>query len=99
MKTLFGITPKILFYVSLCVIGYFCLLCMNAYIIKSNFFLIGVLQEILTLPLLFIQFVLLFVSMQYCFNDKFKIKSYSLWTFILLLISNFYFLGSFIISF
>ena len=91
-------TSEKLFFVSLAVVGYFCLLCLNAYVIKSSFVLIGVFQELLTLPLLLFQLVLLVLSIMHCINDKFRIKTYSLWTFLILLISNSIFLGSIIIS-
>ena len=84
---------KRLFLMSLCVIGYFCLLGLNAYIVKSNFILIGVFQELLTLPLLFIQFVLLVFSIIFVIKGNFRIKTYSFWTFLLLLISNSFCLG------
>ena len=96
MKNL--LTSKRLLFVSLAVVGYFCLLSLNAYIIKSDFVLIGVFQELLTLPLLLLQLVLLVLSVMHCIKDKFRIKTYSLWTFLVLLISNSIFIGSIIIS-
>jgi len=99
MKTVFEKFPaKILFFVSLGVIGYFCLLCLNTYIIKSDFVLIGVFQELLTLPLLLVQLALFILSIIHSINDKFRFNSYSLWTFLILLVSNSIFLGSLIIS-
>jgi hypothetical protein len=89
-------STKRLFFVSLGVAGCFCLLCLNAYIVKSDFVLIGVFQELLTLPLMLIQLALFVLSIMYCMNDKFRIKSYSLWTFLILLVSNSLFLGSII---
>ena len=91
-------TGKRLFFVSLVVVGYFCLLCLNAYFFKSNFVLIGVFQELLTLPLLLFQLALLFFSIMHCIKDKFRIITYSFWTFLILLISNSFFLGSFILT-
>ena len=97
MKILFDwLPPKRFFFVSLGVVGYFCLLLLNAYIIKSDFVLIGVFQELLTLPLLFIvQPGLLLFSIVNCVNEKFRLKSWSLATFLVLLISNLFFLGGF----
>ena len=90
-------TSKRLFFVSLAVAGYFCLLCLNAYVVRSDFVLIGVFQELLSLPLLLFQLALLFFSIMHCVKEKFRIKTYSLWTFLILLISNSFFLGSIII--
>ena len=86
------------FFVSLGVIAYFCFLLLNAYIIHSRFVLIGFIQEILTLPLLLFQLILFVFSLTYCIKDKFRIKTYSFWSFLFLLVSNSYFLGSLIIS-
>ena len=61
---------KIFFYLSLCVVGYFCLLLLNAYVIKSDFVLIGVFQEMLTIPLLFFQLVLLALTVIRCFREN-----------------------------
>ena len=96
MKKLFE--GKTLFFVSLGVVGYFCLVCLNTYIVKSDFVLIGVFQEMLTLPLLLFQLVLLVLSVINCIKDKFRIKTYSFYSFIILLVSNSYFLGSLIMS-
>jgi len=86
-----------LFFVSLGVVGYFCLLCLNACIFKSDSVLIGVFQEMLTLPLLIIQLALFIISIIYCINDRFRFKSYTLWTLFILLVSNLFLLGSFIV--
>lgn len=86
---------KMFFFVSLCVVGYFCLLCLNAYVVKSDFILIGVFQELLTLPLIFFQLVLLVFSILHCLKDKFRIKTYSFWSFIVLLVSNLFVFTSF----
>ena len=99
MKTVYEKFPaKILFFVSLGVVGYFCLLCLNANMIKSDFVLIGVFQELLTLPLLLVQLILFILSIIYCINNKFRFKSYSLWAFFILLVGNSIFLGSLIIG-
>lgn len=86
---------KIFFFVSLCVVGYFCLLCLNIYIVKSDFILIGIFQELLTLPLILFQLVLLVLSILNCIKDKFRIKAYSFWSFLVLLVSNLFVLTSF----
>jgi hypothetical protein len=87
------------FFLSLGVVGYFCLLSLNNYVIKSTFVLIGVFQEMLTLPLLFlVQPILLVLSVKYCIKDKFRIKTYSFWSFVILLVSNSFLIGSFVLS-
>ena len=93
-------TGKLFFFVSLGVVGYFCLLFLNFYFIKANFILIGVFQELMTFPLLFLyQPMLLVLSILHCIKDKFRIKTYSFWSFLILLISNAYFLvGNFIVA-
>jgi len=80
------ITQK-LFYLSLCVAGYFVLLWINAYAIKFNLALIGFFQELLTIPLLIVLLFLFILSVKYCIDDKFRIKKYSFWTFFTLLIT------------
>ena len=99
MKTLIDLfAGKFLFYLSLGVVGYFCLVCLDTYVIKSDFVLIGVFREMLTLPLLLFQLVLLVFSIINCIKEKFRIKTYSFWSFLVLLVSNSIFLGSLIIS-
>ncbi|HTO16343.1 MAG TPA: hypothetical protein VLZ83_11260 [Edaphocola sp.] len=92
------ISNKNLFYFSLGIAGYFLLLFVNAYIIKSDFILIGVFQELLTIPMLIIQLFLLFISIKHCIKDEFRIKEYSFWAFSILLVSNLSTLGSLIIT-
>ncbi len=92
------ISNKNLFYFSLLTAGYFILLCVNAYIIKSDFILIGVLQELLTLPMLIIQLFLFLISIKHCIKDKFRIRQYSFWAFSILLVGNLSTLGSLIIT-
>lgn len=86
---------KNFFFVSLGVVVYFCMLCLNAYVIKSDFIYIGIFQELLTLPLILFQLVLLVLSILHCIKDKFRIKTYSFWSFFILLISNSFVLISF----
>ena len=87
---------KRFFCVSLGVVGYFCFLLLNTYVIKSDFCLIGVLQELLTLPLLIFQLALLVLSVIHCIKDKYRIRTYSFWSFIMLLVSNAFCIGSFV---
>ena len=87
------------FLMSLSVVGYFCLLYLNAYVIKADFVLIGFFQEILTFPfLILVQPTLLVLSFVSFVENKFRIKTYSFWSFLILLVSNVFFLGDFILS-
>ena len=88
-------TSKKLFFVSLGVIGYFCLLFLNAYVVKSDLILIGVFQELLTLPLMMFQLTLLVFSVLHWIKDRFRIKTYSFVSLLILLASNFFILASF----
>lgn len=87
---------KKFFFMSLSVTAYFCLLYLNTYIVKSNSVLIGIFQELLTLPLILFQLLLLILSILYCIKDKFRIITYSFWSFLILLISNLFIFKSFI---
>ncbi len=89
---------KRFFFLSLGVVGYFCLLYLNAYVIKSDFVLIEFFQEILTLPLICVQFVLFIFSIIYCIRDRFRIKTYSFWMFFILLVNNSFVIGSFVMA-
>jgi hypothetical protein len=98
-KLLRNFAGKKFFFVSLGTAGYFCFLLLNAYVIKSNFVLIGVIQEMATLPLMFfVQPALLVLSIILCINEKFQIKSYSFGAFFILLASNSFCLGNFFYS-
>ncbi len=79
---------KQLFYLSLIIIVYFVILITNAYIIKCENTLVRVIQEYLTLPILLSQLVILGVSIKFVMEDKFKVKTYSFWTFVLMFISS-----------
>ncbi len=76
------INEKKLFYLSFCIAGYFLLLCLNTYIIKSNFILIGVFQELLTIPMLIVLLLVFILSVKYSVDDKFRMNKYSFWTFL-----------------
>ena len=98
MKKLFEkFTGKLFFIVTLCVVGYFCFLLLNYYVLKLEFFLISFFHEIFGIQLLFFQVLLLALSIVHCIKDKFRIKKYSFWSFLILLTSNSFFLGSIIL--
>lgn len=82
------ISEKKLFWISFAVVGFFCLLYLNAYCVKSDLAFIGWFQELLTIPFMFFQFILLLISIGYCIKDKFRVNRYSFWSFFILLINN-----------
>lgn len=82
------ISEKKLFWISLVIVGFFCMLYLNAYFIKSDSIIIGWFQELLTIPFMLFQFVLLVISILYCVKDKFRVNGYSFWSFFILLLNN-----------
>lgn len=90
------ISEKTLFWISVAIALFFCLLCLNAYCVKSDFILIGWLQELLTIPCILLQFLFLILSIFYSIKDKFSVNRYSFWSFIILLITNLFVICSFI---
>lgn len=96
METIFkAISEKKLFWISTAVILYFCLLYFNAYCVKSEIVLLGWFQELLTIPFLLFQFILLILSILYCIKGKFQVNSYSFWSFAILLINTLFVIWSF----
>ena len=98
MKRLAG---KGFFFVSLGVVGYFGFLLLDYYVFHiDNITIIHIIRffgEILTLPLMFLfQPALLVLSIMLCVKDKFRIRTYSFWSFLILLVSNAFCIGSFI---
>jgi len=99
MATIYHKTAgKVFFFISLGVVTYFCFLLLNSYVLHLKFTAIGVFQELLTLPLLLFQLVLLVFSVINCINEKFRIKSYHFWSFLILISSNSYLLATLIIA-
>ena len=105
MKKLFKIlSGKTLFFMTLGLAGFFCLIILSWYlynlgssIILINF--INVLGNMLMLPMLFLVYpALLILSVIHCIHEKFRIKSWSFGSFLILLVSNPFFVGSIINS-
>ena len=82
------ISEKKLFWISFAIIGYFCLLYLNAYFAKSDLVFIGWIQELLTIPFILFQFILLIISILYCIKDTFRVNRYSFGSFFILLTNN-----------
>ena len=81
------LSEKIIFFITILIIGYFVFITVNQYIIKSNNFWLGFIRELITIPLLIFQIFLFLITIIQCIINKFKIKTYSFLTFIILLIS------------
>lgn len=90
------ISEKKLFWISFAIVGYFCLLYLNAHFAKSDLVLIGWVQELLTIPFILFQFILLIIAIMYCIKDTFRINRYSFWSFSILLINNLFVICSLI---
>ncbi len=65
---------------------YFMLLFLNYHFFKLDFVLIGFFQELLTIPMLLLQFVLLFYAVKFAIRDKFSFKKSSVYLLLFLLI-------------
>ncbi len=79
---------KIFFYISCGLTLYFGFLFLDAYVIHSKFVLIGVFRELFTIPALFIQLLMLGVTFNNWRREKFQLKSYSFWSFLMLIITS-----------
>lgn len=64
------ITNKNILIAAIMVALYFAILFSNTYIFKSDAVLIGVFQEVLTIPMLILQFVVLFLAVKKMIESK-----------------------------
>ncbi|MEZ0607953.1 hypothetical protein ACAW74_05520 [Fibrella sp. WM1] len=92
-------TNKALCLLSLLTIGYFFLLCINGYLIRLNNPLLGAIQELVTIPALALEIVLLVVaakrlSQTGLFRDRYLLTSFSV-----LCLNAFFIIGSFALAF
>ncbi|KAB4452134.1 hypothetical protein GAN75_21175 [Bacteroides thetaiotaomicron] len=90
------ISEKKLFWISFAIVGYFCLLYLNAYFAKSDLVFIGWVQELLTIPFILFQFILLIIAILYCIKETFRINRYSFGSFFILLTNNLFVICSLI---
>ena len=95
MKTL---SNKLLFIVSTMVIGFFVFLYLNTYILKSNYPLISVVQELLTIPTLLIELCLFVFTIERINKNGILSDRYLLGSFVLLLLSIIFSFGPILIS-
>jgi len=89
------ITNKQLFYLSVIIGLYFSLLFINTYVFQFDFLALGILQEVLTLPLLLLQLILLVFSFLRIYRNKFSSFGYGLWSFLILIAYSLLTIGSF----
>ncbi|SKB71095.1 hypothetical protein SAMN05660776_2632 [Salegentibacter holothuriorum] len=93
-----GLSSKRLFYISLFIVGYFGFLYLNYHLFKLNYILLGVVMEMITIPLALAQFILLIISFRYWRKEHFRIKNYSFWAFLILLLNCTWTLSSYIMA-
>lgn len=88
---------KTLFILSLSIFVYFTFLFLNSYVLKWENTIFGVFQELLTIPMLIFQVVLLVIAFKRSVKDKFAIKSLAFWSFCLMVVSSSVTLGTLIL--
>jgi len=84
------INTKQLFYLSLVISCFFLIIFFNDYFTRPRFveILIGFLGELLIIPMILIVLpVTFYISLKQVFNDRFLLKKYSFWSFLILLIN------------
>lgn len=91
-------TDKSILYISIFTSVFLLFIYLNSTVFKMNFVLIGVFQEMLTIPSLLIQPVILFLSLRKFIRIKFNVKSYAFCVSILSLITMILTWGSIILS-
>ena len=91
-------TDKIIFYISIITSTFLLLIYLNSTVFKIDFVLIGVFQELLTIPSILVQPIILFLSLRRFIRIKFKLKSYVFCALILSLITTILTFGSLIIA-
>lgn len=74
---------KILFHLSWLTSLFFLLVALDTYYFKSNMVIVGVIRELITLPLMGAQLVIATWSIYAGIKDPSKIKGYALWTLII----------------
>jgi hypothetical protein len=89
------LNDKYLFLASLMIAIFFTFLYLNNIYFKINFVLIGLYQELLTLPTMVFQVVLLVIATMNFVSNKYSLKTYSAWSVVILLTSSILTWGSF----
>ncbi len=89
---------KLLFGLCLALLSYFVLLNLNSYYRHFSFVLIGVVQEMVTIPFMFFELALLFIPIKSFISTKFSVKQYPFYSLLVLTISILISWGSFFLS-
>lgn len=90
---------KTLCIISLIVVSYFLFLFLNGYITKINIPVLGVLQELLTIPALVVEFTLLFLTARRVIKKGFLGDTYLFTSFMSLFVGAVIIIGSVALSF
>ncbi len=89
------ITNRNLFFLSTAIVLYFLFLYFNASMLHLDFIWMGVMQELLTLPLLMFQVFLFVLAFRQTWNEKFSLDNYAFWALLLLTVCCFFTIFSF----
>ena len=92
------IDNKQLLILSIAVSLYFAFLFLNAYVLEFDNVFIGVIQELVTIPMLLALLFLFLFSVMRSLKDKFSAKRSSFWAFLVLFFVSIVTFGSFVIS-
>jgi hypothetical protein len=87
---------KVLFHLSWLSSLFFTLLALNHYVIKSTFVLFGFIQELITFPVMFAQFIMCIVAFYFWLKNHFRFKDYSSLAFVIFLINSLIVINTFI---
>lgn len=89
------ITNKKLFILSVVLVLYFLFLYLNMYVFHLEYTFIGIIQEVVTLPLLAILLLFLGLSLRRTISERFSLVTYAFWSFLLLMVCTTFTIGSF----
>ncbi len=92
------IDNKQLLILSIVVSFYFAILFLNAYVLNFNNVFIGIIQELVTIPMLLALLFLFLFSIVRLYEDNFSVKKRSFWAFIMLSVVGTVMVGSFLVS-
>jgi hypothetical protein len=75
---------KKLFILSIITVAFFSMLFLNGYVLESKHVLIGVIQEMITIPMLFFLVFLLYFSIKFSLKERFSVRKTSFWSLVML---------------
>ena len=79
---------KAFFYLACAATVYFGLLILNTYVTRFTYFLIGIFQELFTIPFMLLQIILLAMTLNNWRKEGFLLKGYSFWAFAMLIVTS-----------